>query len=81
MIVFDPTFDTFRFVHLSVKKFLKKRSEYIKKTTSALIVETCLLNVLNAADNSITKKILFKYEQDSLNSILSYDFKNYSTVY
>lgn len=81
MIVFDSTFDTFRFVHFSMKKFLKKQSKYIEKTTNILIAEKYFLNILNVVDNLITKKFLFKYEQISLNSIHSQNFKHYSIVY
>lgn len=81
MIVFDPTLDTFRFAHLSMREFLEKRPEYTKKATNALTAETCLLDVLSAVDNPTTKRLLSKYGQDSLNSTLSHDLRNYSTVY
>ena len=47
MIVFDPTLDTFRFAHLSVREFLEKRPEYTKEATNALAAEKCLLNILS----------------------------------
>ena len=71
----------FRFAHLSVREFLEKRPEYTKEATNALAAETCLLDVLSAADNPTTKRLLSKYEQDSLNSTLSHDLRHYSTVY
>lgn len=80
MIVFDPTLDTFRFVHLSMREFLKKRAKYIQKTTNALTAERCLLNILNAVDNLTTRRFFFKHEQDSLNSAHLHNFKHYLTV-
>ena len=50
MIVFDPTLDTFRFAHLSVREFLEKRAEYTKEATNDLTAERCLLDILNAVD-------------------------------
>ena len=81
MVVFDSTLDTFRFAHLSVREFLEKRPEYTREATNALAAETCLLDVLSAADNPTTKRLLSKYGQDSLNSTLSHDLRHYSNVY
>ena len=81
MVVFDSTLDTFRFAHLSVREFLEKRPEYTREATNALAAETCLLDVLSAADNPTTKRLLSKYGQDSLYSTLSHDLRHYSNVY
>ena len=81
MVVFDSTLDTFRFAHLSVREFLEKRPEYTREATNALAAETCLLDVLSAADNPTTKRLLSKYGQDSFNSTLSHDLRHYSNVY
>ncbi|KAH6665987.1 hypothetical protein B0J14DRAFT_678599 [Halenospora varia] len=40
MVVFDPTLDTFRFAHLSVREFLENRPEYTRETTNALAAKT-----------------------------------------
>ena len=81
MVVFDSTLDTFRFAHLSVREFLEKRPEYTREATNALAAETCLLDVLSAADNPTTKRLLSKYGQYSFNSTLSHDLRHYSNVY
>ena len=81
MVVFDSTLDMFRFAHLSVREFLEKRPEYTREATNALAAETCLLDVLSAANNPTTKRLLSKYGQASLNSTLSHDLRHYSTVY
>lgn len=81
MIVFDPTLDTFRFAHLSVREFLEQRPEYTKEATNTLAAERCLLDILNAVDNSTIRRFLSKHGQDSLNSAHSHDFRHYSTVY
>ena len=74
MVVFDSTLDTFRFAHLSVREFLEKRPEYTRMAQNALAAETCLLNVLSAAENPTSRRLLYTYRQDSLNSVLSHDF-------
>ena len=81
MVVFDPTLDTFRFAHLSVREFLEKRAEYAKEVTNALAAERCLLDILSAVDNLTTRRFLSKDGQDSLNSVHSQSFRHYSTVY
>ncbi|KAH6670150.1 hypothetical protein B0J14DRAFT_517196 [Halenospora varia] len=81
MVVFDPTLDTFRFAHLSVREFLEKRPEYTRESTNALAAETCLLDVLSATDNPATRRFLSNYRQNSSNSTLSPDLRQYSTIY
>ncbi|KAH8653142.1 hypothetical protein BGZ60DRAFT_533332 [Tricladium varicosporioides] len=81
MVVFDPALDTFRFAHLSVREFLEKRPEYTREAANALAAETCLLDVIRAAENPVKRKCLSNYKQDFSNATLSQGFTQYSTFY
>ncbi|KAH6662692.1 hypothetical protein B0J14DRAFT_685218 [Halenospora varia] len=67
MVVFDPTLDTFRFAHLSIREFLEKRPEYTREATNALAAKTCLLDAphcqlaANQRTTSMLKDLLYHF--------------------
>ena len=81
MIVFDSTLNTFRFAHLSVREFLEKRPEYTIVATNARAAEACLLDILGAANNPATRRLLSTYRQNLSNSNRSHELNTYSTIY
>jgi hypothetical protein len=54
LVIFDPTLETFRFAHLSVREYLEMRTEYTTEKTNALIAETCLLSLIGSTDTQDT---------------------------
>jgi hypothetical protein len=81
MVVFDPTLDTFRFAHLSVREFLEKRPEYTMAATNALAAERCLLDVLNVADHPSRRKLSYICGESFSKSACAHELSRYSTIY
>ncbi|PVH75975.1 ankyrin [Cadophora sp. DSE1049] len=81
LIIFDPTLDTFRFAHLSVREFLEKQQECTPAATNALAAETCLLNVLSVVDNPATQRFISSYRNGLLTSPPSDRLNSYSSIY
>jgi len=81
LVIYDPTLDTFRFAHLSVREFLENQPECSPGVANALAAETCLLHVLSFADNPATQRFISRYRHGLLKSPPSDKLSTYSTIY
>jgi hypothetical protein len=81
LVIFDAQLDTFRFTHLSVREFLKKRREYTTTATNALVAEACLLTLISMNPNPASKNFLSKAQYRTAESSEIDKFREYSDVY
>ena len=57
-VAYDDFFDTFLFVHLSVREYLETRPEFASIQCHKLAAESCLIQLIGCADSTTTREFL-----------------------